>query len=1192
VSATDESLPFKPDPKIQAAISRLKNPEGRVQLAIQREVRFAVVMYGGVSLAIYINGVAQELLTMVRATAPQSGDPTSPDATRSLLSVDDAEMLGTAGVYRKLGQYLDDKNKLALAATLESDGKAYPQTLDPIRTRFVVDIVSGTSAGGINGVFLSKALARNQKMDGLKQLWLQEGDLSKLLNDTKAADYSPSEFAVHPPETSLLNSRRMYRKLLEALARMGEEQEDDKVDHDHPSPLVAELDLFITTTDIDGIPLPISLADDVVYERRYKNVFHFRYAPDPRAKKDRPKNEDYTRDDFQKDNDPFLAFAARCTSSFPFAFEAMCLKDIESILENYRRYQQDDPKDDPDWDIYFKDYLRFGLFDIDRKARGRQATGELLDDDGKLDWKTKVANGRLALRRAFRTRAFGDGGYLDNKPFSHATSMLMRRNVGAVVERKLIYVEPTPEHPEFSAPRTDKPNFAENVMAAALDLPRQETIREDLERLEERNEMLERIGTFARNADTDYALAEPKTPLDHDVFAQADLKDMMKLYGVSYGAYHRLNIEVVTSLLAGLVSRALGYDPASDAEEAVTELVNEWRRRNYHELKAKDTDRTENQFLIEFDIRFRLRRLIFLVRRVNELANPGEFDAEARGLIYGWLKHRNELAKASKESKSTRGSSTEKSESIQKWFEPKAKPDSVPADWIGAFQKELARIKRDLLARGVVEARLAEEKFTIAGSDAEEKLNTEIRKLKLPWKELELILDEDDEVKDAAIAKIFTTARENALEDVANVFREAWKQESFTKLNIASEEERNSGDLNDGAVAARLCLDHYYRNFVVFDLVTFPVQYGSGAGEANIVKVYRVSPEDARSLINERRSGEGRRKLAGRAVMSFGAFLDQRWRKNDMLWGRLDGAERLISILLPDDKDEKVRKDLIKQAHMAILSEEISAQDLEQISRILTAALANCEPASDQDRTLRTFVETLLRSKDLSPTMYSALRQCLQKPTDLWTYFKCKYEVDRRLDPESAVRLISRGTAITGKMLDGLSDDYQSKPGKSVAAWLSRIGAIFWSTVTVAVPRSIGNLLFQYWLGLLYLFAFLTIFVGLFINDRVKIAGWEVLGIIMAVHLLVIGLANFMAGGKRVWRAIKKAIVVVLAGLIILGGWKTTELFLHLDEWHRTTTLATVGVLLLVGVLCLMLGPLVARWARSRAQIVKKNTRT
>jgi hypothetical protein len=35
-------------------------------LAATQEVRFAVVMYGGVSLAIYINGVARELFRLVQ----------------------------------------------------------------------------------------------------------------------------------------------------------------------------------------------------------------------------------------------------------------------------------------------------------------------------------------------------------------------------------------------------------------------------------------------------------------------------------------------------------------------------------------------------------------------------------------------------------------------------------------------------------------------------------------------------------------------------------------------------------------------------------------------------------------------------------------------------------------------------------------------------------------------------------------------------------------------------------------------------------------------------------------------------------------------------------------------------------------------------------------------------------------------
>ena len=85
-----------------------------------------------------------------------------------------------------------------------------------------------------------------------------------------------------------------------------------------------------------------------MYERRYKNVFHFRYA----TKEATGSN----RDDFVKANDPFLAFAARCTSSFPFAFEAMCLSDIRAVTSGYRKYENNpltnlETKDR--WDSFF-----------------------------------------------------------------------------------------------------------------------------------------------------------------------------------------------------------------------------------------------------------------------------------------------------------------------------------------------------------------------------------------------------------------------------------------------------------------------------------------------------------------------------------------------------------------------------------------------------------------------------------------------------------------------------------------------------------------------------------------------------------------------------------------------------------------------------------------------------------------------
>ena len=169
-----------------------------------QEVRFAVVMYGGSSLAIYINGVAQELLRLVRATAPEVGG-----ASKAHFA--DEELSGPERVYRRLGRLLRRQR----SPSDKADGKA--GNSGPIRTRFVVDILTGTSAGGINAVFLAKALANNQDMDKLKNLWVTEGDIGVLINDSES--YTGLNFALTDDKGepwSLLNSRRMYRALLKA----------------------------------------------------------------------------------------------------------------------------------------------------------------------------------------------------------------------------------------------------------------------------------------------------------------------------------------------------------------------------------------------------------------------------------------------------------------------------------------------------------------------------------------------------------------------------------------------------------------------------------------------------------------------------------------------------------------------------------------------------------------------------------------------------------------------------------------------------------------------------------------------------------------------------------------------------------------------------------------------------------------
>jgi len=64
--------------------------------------------------------------------------------------------------------------------------------------------------------------------------------------------------------------------------------------------------------------------------------------------------------------------------------------------------------------------------------------------------------------------------------------------------------------------------------------------------------------------------------------------------------------------------------------------------------------------------------------------------------------------------------------------------------------------------------------------------------------------------------------------------------------------------------------------------------------------------------------------------MHFGAFFDRAGRENDYLWGRLDGAERLVGLVLGTGKNahgkglftDEEREDWCRRAFAAIVEEE------------------------------------------------------------------------------------------------------------------------------------------------------------------------------------------------------------------------------------------------------------------------------
>jgi patatin-related protein len=1113
------------------------------QAEYTNEVRFAIVMYGGVSLAIYINGITQELLRLVRSTAEAANDENGaricltgaqtglPETQRKQV-----ELNGTERVYRLVSLLTADKRLLAEVCQLAKDtkGVAPPNKLTekldalladnnrPINLRFVVDILSGTSAGGINAIYLAKALANNQGIDQLKKLWIDEGDINVLINDKRSV--SGLQLQNQVPPQSLLNSRRMYLKLLKSFNDMEAlNPSQDKFN----SPYVDEIDLFITTTDLAGMPLPIRLSDTVVYERRHRNVFHFKYAS-PESGED--------RNDFVGENNPFLAFAARCTSSFPFAFEPMRLSDIDEVLDGFKDYRGINKEElKAKWQRFFKEKI------ADESSKGVQ----------------------------FSERAFGDGGYLDNKPFTYATETLGRRYAALPVDRKLIYIEPSPEHPEEDALNQPRPDALKNVKAALLDLPSYETIREDLQRLIQRNVLINRINriTTAVDKDHDHASASEKRPeLKAGEWETLDLAGMVNKFGVYYLPYRRLRIAAVTDALAKLIARILRMEEESAEFVAVRVLIRAWREEkypDYHrtnsipapegtELTAEEKEEgkyTANQLLVHYDFAYWLRRLNFIRRKVDVLYSLKDLpaaDENGNGV---------NLSELSEDEKATLNRFSLLRYNKFDYARLSAAQKESIHELLNFLRCQLKVIYSDLRAAG----RKIQKPYR-ADKDNDQTLAGKIKNIPLRSEEIRSLLglpekpsetepdysrlDEDkcferaqELFRDEKFANSFqTAARALKAEMKSTVVDPTWTR-SFTLLKATEPLPEGCGACVRPTPAegmepiwrgVREYLWRYFSQFDDFDQISFPIMYGVEEGESDVVEIIRISPDDATTLINERKEkrdspeGTGRRKLAGSALHHFGAFLDRTWRQNDIMWGRLDGAERLVTALLPDPDHKELRTELIRQAHTSILIDEMPPANRRELGNLMSDALVRASAGEPIESAVQKVLANLDAGSSVRTRLHNVMSNTLAD-AELLKFIATGYEVNRKLDSKMMLRAISRSTQVIGHVFEDVANQ-NSLDGKSLA-WIARAGQVFWGLIEVAVPGSILNLLALHWLRLLYVFELILIIVSfLFSSADFLTFGLKLFAVTVVINMTVLLLRDKMRR-KRGW----------LFGLIVFG---------------------------------------------------------
>ena len=1102
------------------------------------EVRFGVVMYGGVSLAIYINGAANEMYEMTCAT-PKFTSPQQPPNT-STANIDTRE------IYRRLSLLANNPALRAAYYARLKDNQAQPDGQLPKdaweeppsaglnRTRLVVDVIAGTSAGGINGIFLAKALVSGGPFFPLKDLWINEGDLGRLLNDRRSYDGlnipgSDIRDKVNHPK-SLLNSDRMYLKLFEAMEKInpdvrthGAEMIDAAVD---------EMDLFITTTDIAGSPVPLRLSDQLVYERRHKQNFHFIYSQGTHG-----------RNDFVRAKDALLSFAARCTSSFPFAFEPMT---VEAVRHLKPTLANDVATDLPKVFSYL--------------SKSEEASGKHV-------W-----------------RASGDGGYLDNKPFTYVAQTLSIRQANVPVERKLIYVEPAPQSAnvdEAPTADTELPDALSNSLAALTSIPRYETIREDLQAVLHRNRSIERVDRIVRESAIDLhtmlkGISNPFVRILTDEksgqippWPEFPRKKMVRYYGTAFLAYRRVRVSSVTDKLGEHLARLWDIDTETDHLYALTAWVREWRNSHYKE-DPKKGDRREsiNAFLDLFDVDYRIRRLSFLLRRLDHL----------KGLIDRWRHAELTPYKFALLPEADKQIITRLKLGQMSLFQDHM--DSDAADRAIAALNTLKRQLNDVQA----EWRIAERKGRHVSSKnaISDKQKHELNMLILlllgapPNGVITLTREDGEEVlvqltektlgacacsrtmQDSVVARAkdvvsaagglgeiaLYKALDNSIDQLSvksKDMRGAWHMLGEPTLELVPPRKKTVSvivkDMHDSTLDTkegklmRSILGEYYVYFDLFDQMSFPLYHDANIGEPSTVEVVRISPEDAHSLVYEQR--DSKHKLAGTALFNFGAFIEKSWRLNDFMWGRLDGAERLIQTLLPltDTCTEAVRKELIDQAHRAILRETFKQAGAAKVAYLLGQALAEVPEEGDIGKRIHNLLERIIPGKSQRHTHLAAMLIALLSEQDLIDHVKTCDII--KPDPKATLDNASRAVTITGRVLDEIG---KQKGKKSIPIrWLTRAGLMFQGLLAVSLPGSLEARWWAHLMGLLYLFEIVGVVSALLFAPAVVYSfAWKMLVLTLLAHatILILGdLLQSQTGWLKKGKFCAMVLVVALAGV-------------------------------------------------------------
>lgn len=540
----------------------------------QKELRIALVCYGGISLAVYMHGVTKELWKLARASRAFHGGAAAEG--------------GTEAVYAKLLARIERHFKL--------------------RLRVLPDIVAGASAGGINGVFLAQAIHSGQSLEPLTALWLERADVDVLL-DPDARPWSrlakfwampivywllkrpgnvvsvsvakETRSEVRAKLSRLIRSRwfeppfgglGFSRLLYEALDAMRNGGADAPL-----LPIGHPIDLFVTATDFKGHAQILRLHSPAkIEESEHRLSIGFR-APAPGIA------------GMPLASPIELTFAARATASFPGAFPALQLGEIDTLAK-----ELSDP-----W------HSRSAFVERIMPEHSHRGDAEAV--------------------------ALIDGSVLVNAPFAEAMAVLRDRPAQREVDRRFVYIDPHPDEvggQRHADPRA--PGFFHVIFGSLSSIPREQPVRDNLEVIERQSRQLSGIKSIVDSLRPDVEEAVEKlfgrtlffdkpTTKRFAVWRSKAQQAAAERAGYAFQAYGQVKFAGILQELAETILRAApelllpGPDP-------VIGRLSSWLATDGFDHIASSRGGASAEAVLFFrnhDLGFRIRRLRLLARRLS-----------------------------------------------------------------------------------------------------------------------------------------------------------------------------------------------------------------------------------------------------------------------------------------------------------------------------------------------------------------------------------------------------------------------------------------------------------------------------------------------------------------------------------------------------------------------------------------------